>query len=171
MRTKGLKQAPRLRRTVEAVVVGAGPAGLSAAAMLRRAGVGVVVLERTDRLAAPWHTHYDNLRLQSPAFMSYLPGLRFARGDGRWVTKDSFLEYLGRYVEHHELDVRFGVEVGRIDRFAGGWRVATSGGEWTVPTVVVATGYNRHPRTPGWPGADTYQGPMIHSSEFRNAEA
>jgi putative flavoprotein involved in K+ transport len=39
------------------VVVGAGPAGLAAAAMLRRAGADVLVLERGEGLGATWRGH------------------------------------------------------------------------------------------------------------------
>ncbi|MGK5637196.1 flavin-containing monooxygenase [Streptomyces sp. URMC 126] len=157
------------RRALEAVVIGAGPSGLSAAAMLERCGVGTVVLERTDRLAAPWHDHYDGLRLQSPNWMSFLPGMPFSRADGTWVTRDRLLDYLGRYVTHHGIEVRHGVEVKRVDRAAQGWSVATSDGEWQVPVVVVATGYNRVPFLPDWPGLDGFTGRVLHASAFRNA--
>ncbi|WP_249374705.1 NAD(P)/FAD-dependent oxidoreductase [Streptomyces sp. I05A-00742] len=157
------------RRAVEALVIGAGPSGLSAAAMLERCGVGTVVLERTDRLAAPWHDHYDGLRLQSPNWMSFLPGLPFSRADGTWVTRERLLDYLSRYVAHHGIEVRHGVEVKRVDRGTQGWSVATSDGEWQVPVVVVATGYNRVPFVPDWPGLDGFTGQVLHASAFRNA--
>jgi indole-3-pyruvate monooxygenase len=43
--------------SVETVIIGAGPAGLSVAACLRRAGVPFVMLERGDRVGAAWHRH------------------------------------------------------------------------------------------------------------------
>jgi L-2-hydroxyglutarate oxidase LhgO len=47
------------------------------------------------------------------------------------------------YVSKHDLQVRFGVKVDRIDRVADGWRLATSAGERTARDVIVATGHGR----------------------------
>jgi 2-polyprenyl-6-methoxyphenol hydroxylase-like FAD-dependent oxidoreductase len=41
------------------VVVGAGPAGLAAGAMLRARGIDPVLLDRTDRVGDGWRRHYD----------------------------------------------------------------------------------------------------------------
>lgn len=156
-------------RTREVIVVGAGPSGLATAAMLERAGFNVLVLERTDRLAAPWHGHYDGLLLQSPAWMSHLPGLFFRRKDGMWVTRDAFIDYLARYVRHHALTVRFETAVESIERDGGGWLVQTERGSWTAAAVIVATGYNRVPVVPPWPGHEGYGGRFVHAHAYRNA--
>jgi putative flavoprotein involved in K+ transport len=36
--------------------------------------------------------------------------------------------------------------------------------------VVLATGYDREPNLPGWPGRDTFTGDLIHSSAYRNPD-
>jgi cation diffusion facilitator CzcD-associated flavoprotein CzcO len=54
-------------------VCGAGTAGLASAAALRAAGAEVVVLEQTDRVGASWRTRYDDLRLNTPGWMSTQP--------------------------------------------------------------------------------------------------
>ncbi|WP_369635290.1 flavin-containing monooxygenase [Nocardia sp. JMUB6875] len=150
--------------------MGAGPAGLGAAAMLRASGVSVTVLERTDRLAAPWHGHYDAVRLQSPKGMSNLPGMRYKRHASRWITRDEFLEYLADYRDRFDIDIRFDTEVRRVTRCGDGWRIETDRGDWHVPVVVVATGYSRIPKIPEWPGLAEYTGTVVHSSQFRNAD-
>ena len=45
-------------------MIGAGAAGLAAAAMLQRAGERVVVLER-DTIGAPWSARYDRLHVDA----------------------------------------------------------------------------------------------------------
>ena len=55
-----------------AIVVGAGPAGLAAAAQLRRAGIPAVVLEQGAAIAPQWRARYDRLRLNSPRWFSAL---------------------------------------------------------------------------------------------------
>ena len=153
-----------------ALVVGGGAAGLSAAAMLEGRGVRTLVLERSDRVGNSWRTRYDRLRLNTARTLSGLPGYRIERRCGRWVSRDDFVSYLERYRERHGLRVRHGVTVDRIDRDGESWQVTTSAGHFTAPTVVVATGYNNVPRTPRWEGESTFEGRILHSSEYRNAE-
>jgi putative flavoprotein involved in K+ transport len=52
------------------VVCGAGAAGLSAAASLRRAGLDPVILERSSRVGASWPSRYPALRLTTPGWMT-----------------------------------------------------------------------------------------------------
>lgn len=155
----------------DAIVVGAGPAGLGVAATLRGVGVEPLILERAHRVGPRWHTYYDRLRLQSPRWLTNLPGYRFPRNAGRWPTRDAVIEYLEGYVEKHRLNVRFGATVKRIDREADGWRVRCDDGEVTSPVVIIATGYNNSPFIPEWDGLDAFQAPLLHGSEFKNADA
>jgi putative flavoprotein involved in K+ transport len=155
----------------EAVVVGAGPGGLAAAAMLHRAGVDdTIVLERSDSVAASWRKHYDRLHLHTVRWLSNLPGYRIPRPYGKWVARDDVIRYLEDYAARHELDIRFGTEVYRIDRADGGWSLQTARGEIQGKFAVVATGHNHTPHLPDWPGRDDFAGELIHASAYRNAE-
>ena len=154
----------------QAIVIGAGAAGLSAAAMLAERGVPTLVLER-DSIASSWRGRYDRLRLHTWRHFSNLPGYRFAPRRGPWVARDGVVEYLEGYARHHGVEVRTGVEVRGIERADdGGWRVITDGEALEAPAVVVATGYEHTPVLPSWPGSDSFEGELIHGSEYRNAE-
>jgi cation diffusion facilitator CzcD-associated flavoprotein CzcO len=144
----------------DVVIVGAGPAGLAAAAMLRAHQIDAVLLEREHSLAEPWRARYDRLHLHTIRWLSDLPGYGIPADFGRWVTRDNFVDYLDQYARHHRLEPQFGVEAIRIDRDNGRWLVRTSNG--TIPTrvVVVASGYARVPNLPNWPG--TFDGPVVH---------
>jgi cation diffusion facilitator CzcD-associated flavoprotein CzcO len=74
--------------TEEALVIGAGPAGLAAAAMLRRSGVAPVILDRSARVGDSWRQHYERLHLHTVRWLSDLPGLSIPRREGKWVSKD-----------------------------------------------------------------------------------
>jgi putative flavoprotein involved in K+ transport len=134
----------------EVLIVGGGPAGLATAAVLKRNGIPSTVLEKSDDVAASWRGHYDRLHLHTVRWLSNLPGLRFAREHGRWVSRDGVVRYLEQYVRHHDLDVRTGAEVRHADRddATGEWVLDTPEGELRSRFVVVATGYNH---TPVWP--------------------
>jgi putative flavoprotein involved in K+ transport len=66
-------------RQEHAIVVGAGPAGLAAAAELGRRRIPAVVVDRGDAVGASWYTRYDRLRLNSSRWFSQLPGARYGR--------------------------------------------------------------------------------------------
>jgi putative flavoprotein involved in K+ transport len=156
--------------TVEAMVLGAGAAGLGAAAALSRVGVRPLVLER-DVPGASWRSRYDGLRLNTWRLMSGLPGRRPPRALGRWPDRDGWADYLALYAERERLDVRTGVEVSRVDRDADGrLTVTTSDAAVTTRVVVVATGRDRVPVIPDWSGRGSFDGRLLHSSEFRNPE-
>ncbi|MER8031039.1 NAD(P)/FAD-dependent oxidoreductase [Streptomyces bauhiniae] len=152
-------------------VIGAGPGGLAVAYALRARGVRAVVLEKSDRVGASWRRHYDRLRLHTTRRLSALPGLAIPRRFGRWVARDDVVRYLEKYAEHHELEIVTGVEVFRVEQAAdgAGWLLHASGGrELTGAAVVVATGHNHTPRLPEWPGAEGYEGELLHASSYRN---
>ncbi len=155
----------------EAIVLGAGAAGLAAAAALRRAGVEAIVLEQTGNVGAAWRTRYDGLRLNTPGWMSTQPGYRASRRRyGEYPSRDAWIEYLEDYAAHHRLDVRFGAQVRRLRPADGGWRVDTDGDVLGARFVVIATGYDREPYLPDWPGREGFTGELIHSSAYRNPD-
>ena len=146
-------------------VVGAGPAGLAAAAMLQRSGERVVVLER-GYVGEAWKTRYDRLHLHTVRWLSCLPGYRMPRSFGKWPSRDRVLEYLERYAARAGLEVRTGVAVERIDRDGAAWQLVTRAGAIQAERVVVATGHSNVPYAPEWPGS--FRGELVHSVEYRN---
>jgi putative flavoprotein involved in K+ transport len=149
-------------------VIGAGASGLAAAAELARAGEEVVVLERAE-VGAVWASRYDRLHLHTVRWLSGLPGFAIPRRFGKWPARDRVAEYLALYAAFHELDVRIGVEVERVDREGDGWVVTTANGPLSTDRVVIATGLSNVPFTPDWPAADRVE--IVHSAEYRNAAA
>jgi putative flavoprotein involved in K+ transport len=155
----------------DVIVIGAGPAGLAAAGALRHYGIGAVVLERSDGVGASWRGHYDRLHLHTVRWLSHLPGYKLPRRYGNWVARDDLIEYMEDYVQVHNLDVRTGVDVERLEREGERWRVHTGNGNgFHADRVIIATGYNKHPFLPQWPGLGSYTGELIHSSDYKNAE-
>lgn len=152
----------------DVIVVGAGPGGLSAAAMLQRAGLRTTLVDRADDVAASWRGHYDRLHLHTVRWLSHLPGYRIPRRYGRWVARDDVVRYLEEYAAHHRLDVQLRMPVARIDRAPDGWVLRSPEGDLEAGGVVVATGHNHTPYLPAWPGADSFSGEILHASAYRN---
>ena len=153
----------------DAVVIGAGPAGLAAAAMLRQHGVEPLVLERSSAVGSSWRTRYDRLLLNSTRRVSYLPGLRFPPGP-RWPARDEVVEYLERYAKRHAVAPRFETFVDSVERAGGEWVLDSTDGPVRARAVIIATGPDHEPVVPPWPGVETFIGEVVHSSVYRNAE-
>jgi thioredoxin reductase len=161
----------------EAIVIGAGPAGLATSRELARRGVQHVVLERGDRVAHSWANLYDSLVLHTGKHMSALPGLKLPRSAPLFVPRGEFVRYLEDYAARFRLPVRTGWCVTRVERLTSGtarWRVRaeTPDGpaEVECAVVVVATGIVANPRVPSIPGADEFQragGRLLHAIEYR----
>jgi putative flavoprotein involved in K+ transport len=155
----------------EAIVLGAGTAGLAAAATLRGAGIDVTVLERSDQVAASWRSRYDGLRLNTAGWMSTQPGFRASRRRyGEFPSRDAWIQYLEDYAAHHRIDVRFGTQVRRLGLVTEGWRIETDREDLKARWVVIATGFDHDPNIPDWPGREDFTGELIHSSAYRNPE-
>lgn len=96
-------------RVDDVVIVGAGPAGLAAAATLRARGIDATIIER-GRVGESWRGRYDRLHLHTIRSLPHLPGHRIPSDFGRWVARDQFVQYLEQYAAHHRLEPRFGIE-------------------------------------------------------------
>lgn len=153
----------------DALVIGAGPAGLACAAMLSRRGLRATILEKADNVGAVWRRHYDRLHLHTDRGHSGLPGLPMPRHYPRYPSRAQVVAYLESYAAHFGLRPAFGCAARTIRRVDGGWRVDTDARAWTAPIVVVATGWADFPHLPEWPGQDDYRGEVIHSADYRNA--
>jgi hypothetical protein len=158
--------------TTDTLIVGAGPAGVSAAAVLRRASVPFVILERAEHVGESWRRHYDRLHLHTPKRFSSLPYRAFPDTYPRYPSRQQMVDYLDDYVRSFDIEPVLGREVKCCVRSNDGvWETFTNADTYRSRRVVIATSYNCVPNRPRWPGQDTFPGPVMHSSEYRNGEA
>ncbi|QDP96017.1 NAD(P)/FAD-dependent oxidoreductase [Microlunatus elymi] len=157
-----------MTRRSETLVIGASAAGLATAACLQRAGQRTVLLEAADDVAASWRGRYDRLHLHTPRAASALPGLEMPAGWRRYLARDQVVSYLEQYRDHHRLAPQYGQRVLRLEREGGDWVATTADRQWRAGTAVVATGFNRRPVLPSWPGIEDFRGEILHSSAYRN---
>jgi putative flavoprotein involved in K+ transport len=154
---------------IETLIIGAGQAGLATAYHLQRLGRECLVVEANDRIGDNWRSHYDSLRLYTPAKMSGLPGLAFPGDPWSFPGKDDVADYLEQYALQLDLPVRTGTRVTCLERTEDGLGfVATVDADTiTCDDVVVATG--TFGRTPYVPDAAAGLDPTIrqlHSSQY-----
>ncbi|MGH2691642.1 MAG: flavin-containing monooxygenase [Actinomycetota bacterium] len=154
----------------EVLVIGAGPAGLAAGALLKKRGIEPTLIDASRTVGDSWRAHYDRLHLHTVRWLSGLPGLAIPKREGKWVSRDGVVRYLQAYARHHALSIRFGMEAKRVERVGDSWSVYTDEGPISADSVVVASGYNRRARLPAWPGMERFSGELVHSSDYRNPQ-
>jgi len=164
-----------MNETVEVVVIGAGPAGLAAAAMLRERGIDAVILDQAPTVGDRWRHHYDRLHLHTASRHSGLPGLPWPASAPKFPSRDEVVAYLERYAAHFQLQPRLGHTVVRAAPSSGGWHIVGTGiggAPFSLDArfLVVATGYNRVARPVSFPGIAGFPGTVCHGGAYRNGE-
>lgn len=152
--------------TTDALVLGAGPAGLAVAACLGRAGVGHRVLEASDRVGDAWHRHYERLHLHTEKRFSALPHRPWPADAPTYPSRQEVVDYLTDYARHFAIEPIFGQRVERAWTDGEAWLAATADATYRARALVVATGYNGRPHRPDLDGLADFAGPVVHSSEY-----
>ena len=155
-------------QSCDAIIVGAGPAGLATAAALRARGLDAAILEKSDAVGAVWRRHYDRLHLHTDRARSGLPGLPIPKAYGRYPSRAHMVDYLEAYASKFALRPVFNAPVRALRREGGAWRADAEENSRIAPIVVVATGWADYPYAPTWPGIETFGGEILHSSSYRN---
>lgn len=136
----------------DVVIIGAGPAGLSAALWCDELGLDTLVLEQAEAAGGQLPSIYGPVE-------NY-PGLRAS--DGR-----EFLESFAAHVKDADFDLWTGAEIESVDLKAKRIRLA-SGEELQSISIIIATGVRR--RKLGIPGEEDFAGRGIIQSPSRDRE-
>lgn len=144
--------APTLRAAdeLDLIIVGAGPAGLSAALTAAEAGMRYVVLEREASLGGSL-LHYPRRKmvLTQPVELG-----RWGALDRSEYAKEDLLELLAKMVSEMGLGVHFERPVDSVANVGGKFRVSAAGEVLTSRCVLLCMGRRGTPRKLGVPGED-----------------
>lgn len=156
----------------DAVVIGAGQAGIATSEHLRAQDIEHVVLER-GRIAERWRSErWDSLVANGPAWHDRFPGMTFACDSDSFPDKESVAHYFENYAEMIDAPVRTGVTVEHARPHADrpGFVIETTQGPIEARHLVSATGPFQKPAIPPIipEAADVKQ---MHSTAYRNPDA
>jgi cation diffusion facilitator CzcD-associated flavoprotein CzcO/acetyl esterase/lipase len=164
---------------VEAVVVGAGFAGLYMLVRLRRLGIPAVVLESADDVGGTWYwNRYPGARCDIPTTdytYSWDPELEDEwTWSEKYATQPEILRYLQYVADKHDLrrDIRFNTKVAAAvwNEEARTWSVRTEAGDTlTCRWYIMATGCLSVPKEIDIEGADRFQGETYFTSRWPHA--
>jgi cation diffusion facilitator CzcD-associated flavoprotein CzcO len=156
---------------VDVVVIGAGQAGLSTAYHLRRLGLSFVVLDGAARPGGAWASRPPTLTMAKVHGVFDLPGAHRTASPGEADRPAS--EVVGHYYADYErrfsLPVLRPVRVTSVSSLADDRLLvrAADGRTWTARAVANATGTWTRPHWPYYPGAASFRGRQLHSSDYR----
>jgi len=157
----------------DCLVVGAGPAGLCAAAAARERGWEPVIVERSDRIGGVWGRVEPDLRCLSPRNRDRLPDASYPVGPGLRASAAEVHQALEDFAQRQDFDIRFGLAAQSLRRTTDDseapLELVTDSGSFASRRLVLATGEFGRPRIPALPGA--FDGPTTHSSRFRAIDA
>jgi putative flavoprotein involved in K+ transport len=157
--------------SLDLVIVGGGQAGFATAHVARTLGLRPLVVDASERAGGSWPSYYDSLTLFSPARFSSLPGLPFPGDPDRYPRRDEVVAYLDAYARDLDAEIRWSHRVDRVARRDNGFVVSTADGTTVdAPLVIAASGGFGTPYRPDLPGLDTFEGIVVHSSQYQTPQ-
>lgn len=152
---------------LDAVVIGAGQAGLSAAYFLSRAGLDFAVLDADAGPGGAWRHRWPTLLMESVHGVHELPGMPVPPIDPAEQARVAVPAYFAAYEHAMDLPVVRPVKVAAVREAGEGLlAVDTDAGTWTTRTLINATGTWRRPFLPYYPGAADFRGRQLHTVDY-----
>lgn len=174
-------------------VVGGGVAGLAVTKELRSLGLEVDCYEMMPRVGGVFASHvWSGGRLTSSSVFTWFSDFP-VQDRQTFFTWEQMLDYLERYVDRFGFRDRIVLDarVEAVRRAGRGWRVAVHRANWSnghplhprehrveqarferdYDHVVICSGLHHAPSIPPIPGLEGFTGQVLHSSEYRDAEA
>ncbi|HZT62536.1 MAG TPA: cyclic nucleotide-binding domain-containing protein [Burkholderiales bacterium] len=135
----------------ELCIIGAGPAGLSAAAHCAELSIPYVLLEAADHASNTIYKYQKGKHVMAePQILPLRSTLSFAAG-----KRETVLDTWNTEIAKLRVDIRYGQEVVAIAGKSGAFEISTKSGEtFFANKVIVAIGLQGNLRTLGVPGED-----------------
>jgi putative flavoprotein involved in K+ transport len=157
----------------DAIIIGAGQAGLATGYYLKQQGLRFLILEQAAVPGYSWRTRYDSLVLFTPSQYSSLPGLPFLLPKDVCPNKQQIADYLAQYARFHELPLVSWQRVVRLSRADHLFITEVRDADdqtcfYRTRQVVVAIGSSQHAYVPEFstqPDPSVFQ---VHSSRYTN---
>jgi len=161
---------------LDAVVIGAGSAGLGMSFLLAQAGMRHRLLER-GRIGETWRRQrWDSFQMNTPNWSTAIPGTPYHGGepDG-FYSRDQFVGMLEDHASRHRLPVETATPVLELAtgeaQGATCYHVTTPRETVLTRNVIIATGNQSRPKLPAL-ARSLPEGPLrLHTADYRSADA
>lgn len=144
-----IARLPRQRQDFDLVIIGAGPAGISASLAAQERGLAYLTIEQESFGGTVAHFPRNKLVMTQPAT---LPG--FGRMNFHEINKESLLQFWQDVIGRADANINYGERVDRIEPRGRGFSITTNRRTISCTYVLLAIGRRGTPRTLGVPGED-----------------
>jgi cyclohexanone monooxygenase len=159
---------------LDAVIVGAGFAGLRMLYTLRKAGKSVTVIEASDQVGGVWnYNRYPGARCDVESYDYSYGFSRELEQEWRWTeryaTQSEVLNYIRYAAMKFDLnkDIIFNTRMtdAEYNEHHANWTIMTdTGKEITARFLIMAVGQLSQPKKPDIPGEELFKGEILHSA-------
>lgn len=161
----------------DAIVIGAGPAGLVVAKQLKEKGLNFIVLERNEVAGGIWNINapntpmYESAHFISSKTLSGFPDYPMPEHFPDYPNHKQLLEYIQGFAHTFDLlsSIRFNTDVISAKQGeAGDWNVTLASDEvLSSKYLVCANGVTWNPNRVSWPGQ--FDGEVRHSLSYKSS--
>jgi len=159
----------------DAIVVGAGFAGITLIHYLREAGLSLKVFDRATDIGGTWAWNkYPGAATDSEGYYycltfseEVLQEWTWSRRYPGWKETQNYLRFVADKFDMWR-DIQFDTEIKSAEyQDNGTWLVTTGNGEtYTCRYFISGMGMISEPQIPNLKGMDTFKGPLFHSSRW-----
>ena len=165
------KSLPGPQRRTKFVIIGAGISGILMAIKLRERGFeDIVVLEKGDALGGTWRENrYPGAACDVAAHLyvySFAPNPAWR---SRYAKAPDIWKYYHDVARRHGVlpHIRYGQQVASATWLGDKWALMTEQGDsYQADVVIAACGRLHHPVMPPIAGAESFAGPLFHTSRW-----
>jgi Flavin-binding monooxygenase-like len=155
------------------LIIGAGQAGLSVAARLRRMGVDALVVDKLAKVGDVWRERYHSLALHNQVALNHMAYMPFPPSWPKYLPKDMLGNWMETYAWAMEINVWTGTTFveGRYDEAAGHWNAQIRRADGSARVlhprhVVFANGVVGAPKKAKAPGLEDFKGEVLHTHGY-----
>jgi cyclohexanone monooxygenase len=174
------QSGPDAHETLDAVVVGAGFAGLYMLHRLRGLGLSACVFEAGGGVGGTWFwNRYPGARCDVESIDYQYSFDKDLLRDWVWTERYPRQEELLRYLNHvadrfdlrHDIRLNARVCAATFDETAGRWEVRTDRGDRvSARFAIIATGCLSATKSPDFPGLESFEGDWFHTGAWPRSD-